>query len=417
MIGRVRGTRDILDVKLFNFTLSEIEKHLKLYNYTEIITPILEPTELFKRSLGGETDVVSKEMFIVSSSSQPGDESICLRPEATASTMRAFTEAGIDRLPWKVFSIGPMFRYERPQKGRFRQFTQVNLEAIGTDSLTQDAQIIAMLDKLFAMRLGLENYALQIGYLGKPEERAEFKKVLKKFLDGQPGICPTCTLRKDSNVLRVFDCKSPTCQEIYKKAPELADSFKEESKQEWQQLQNYLEELSVSFVINPRLVRGLDYYSKTVFEFISPDLGAQSTFCAGGRHDYLISTLGGKKDQPSIGAAIGVERLLLLLEMIQNKLALPEDPALYVVIPLEKAQHGLALQLADAMIKAGLTTEVLFEGSVKSMMRKANKLGATSCLILGEAEQQAGTVLIKNMQTGDEESVSQPEAIVKLKAF
>ena len=411
MIGRVRGTRDILDVSLFNFTLSEIKKHLSLYHYSRIITPVLESVELFKRSLGVETDVVSKEMFIVSSSSNQGDESICLRPEATASTIRAFIEGGIDQLPWKVFSIGPMFRYERPQKGRYRQFYQVNIECIGSASLTQDVQLIAMLDKLFAKRLGFDTYALQIGFLGTPQERAAFREILKKFLDTQPGICPTCTQRKDSNVLRVFDCKSPKCQEIYKKAPELADCFQEESQQEWQQLQNYLEELSVSFVVNPRLVRGLDYYSKTVFEFISPDLGSQSSFCAGGRYDNLVSQIGGKKDQPSIGAAIGLDRVLMLMEKIQNKLALPQEPALHAVIPLGQEQHGLALQLADSLIAGGLTTEIIFEGSVKSMMRKANKLGAAYCLILGEQEQKDGRVIIKDMQTGDEQTVKQPEAL------
>ncbi len=411
MIGRVRGTRDFLDVTLFNFTLGQIENHLKQYHYKPIITPVLESVDLFKRSLGTETDVVSKEMFIVSSSSAENTESICLRPEATASTIRAFIEGGVDRLPWKVFSFGPMFRYERPQKGRFRQFYQMNIECIGSASLTQDAQLIAMLDRLFAQKLHLESYALHVNFLGTPQERAEYREELKKFLATQPGICATCTQRKDSNVLRVLDCKSPKCQEIYKKAPELAGSFKEESQQEWQQLQNYLEELSVSFVVNTRLVRGLDYYSKTVFEFTSPCLGAQSAFCGGGRYDYLVSALGGKEDQPSIGAAIGFDRLLLLMETVQNKLALPQEPALHVILPLDQAQHGIALQLADALIKGGKTTEVLFEGSVKSMMRKANKMGAAYCLILGEQEQTDGRVLIKDMQTGDEQSVKQAEAL------
>jgi histidyl-tRNA synthetase len=414
MIGRVRGTRDFLDVSLFNFTLGEVENHLKLYHYTQVITPILESIELFNRSLGVQTDVVSKEMFVVSSSSDQSNESICLRPEATASTIRAFIDGGVDQLPWKVFSFGPMFRYERPQKGRFRQFYQVNIECIGSASLTQDAQLIAMLDRLFSGRFQLDNYALHLNFLGTPQERVDFRETLKTFLNTQPDICPTCTQRKDSNVLRVFDCKSPKCQEIYKKAPELAGSFGKESQQEWQLLQNYLEELSVSFVVNPRLVRGLDYYSKTVFEFVSPDLGAQSAFCGGGRYDHLVSALGGKQDQPSIGAAIGFDRLMMLVEMVQNKLVLPQQPTLHAILPLGQEQHGLALQLADELIKGGKTTEVLFEGSVKSMMRKANKIGAAYCLILGEQEQKDGRVLIKDMQSGDEQTVKQADAVKTL---
>jgi histidyl-tRNA synthetase len=411
MINRIRGTRDFLDLTLFKFTLSTIKKHLELYHFQEIMTPLLEQTELFKRSLGTETDVVSKEMFLATSSSGQGSESICLRPEATASTIRAFIEGGIDQLPWKVFSFGPMFRYERPQKGRYRQFYQVNIECIGSGALSQDVQLIALLDRLFAQKLQLENYALHINFMGTPEERAELRKQLATFLEKESDICATCKTRKESNILRVFDCKSPVCQKIYKNAPALSDCFGDSSQQEWQQLQDQLEELSVSFVINPRLVRGLDYYSKTVFEFVSPDLGSQSAFCGGGRYDYLVSQLGGKQDQPSIGAAIGFDRLLLLMEMNQQNLVLPQEPALHVVLPLSQSQHGLALQLADSLLKAGLTTEILFEGSIKKMMKRANKLGASYCYILGEQEQQDGTVVVKDMQKGTEQTVKQIDAV------
>jgi len=409
MIGRVRGTRDFLDTQLFDFTLNSIIEHVQLHHYHRIITPILEPIDLFKRSLGTETDVVSKEMFIVASSSGAGNESICLRPEATASTIRAFVEGGIPQLPWKVFSYGPMFRYERPQKGRYRQFYQFNLECIGSSSVGQDAQLIAMIDTLFGQRLHLKNYALHLNFLGTVEERTLYKKKLTEFLKGTTEVCVTCSKRKETNILRIFDCKSKTCQEIYKKAPLLEDSFKEESQTEWQQLRNYLEELSVSFVINPHLVRGLDYYNKTVFEFVSSDLGAQDAFCGGGRYDHLVSQIGGKQDQPSIGAAIGIDRLLLLVKKVQSTLVLPQTPALYVIVPLGQEQHGLALQLANALLAAGLTTEVLFEGSVKSMMRKANKLGAAYSLIIGQQEQKDGTVIAKEMKLGKEHTLKQSE--------
>lgn len=411
MISRVRGTRDILDLKLFNFALQTIKHYVALYHFKQIETPVLEPVELFKRSLGLETDVVSKEMFVVTSSSvEQGEESIALRPEATAATIRAFLEGSIDQLPWKVFSFGPMFRYERPQKGRYRQFYQFNIECIGAASLTQDAQIIAMLDRLFLTQFNLDNYALHINFLGTSQERAHFKATLKLFLDKQTDLCATCLKRKEANILRVFDCKTPVCQNIYTKAPQLLDCLEQESQQEWKTLQEQLKLLSVSFVVNPRLVRGLDYYNKTVFEFVSPDLGAQSAFCGGGRYDSLVSQIGGKVDQPSIGAAIGFDRLLLLLEMISNKLALPQEPALHVIIPFE-GQHSLALLLADTLIKAGLQTEVLCQGSVKTMMSKAHKKGAAYCLILGEQEQQDGTVVIKDMVKGTQQTVKQIQAV------
>lgn len=414
MINRIRGTRDFLDLTLFNFALSTLKRQLTLHHYHEIMTPLIEPTELFKRSLGTETDVVSKEMFLATSSSGQSSESICLRPEATASTIRAFIEGGIDQLPWKVFSFGPMFRYERPQKGRYRQFFQFNIECIGSDALAQDIHLITMLDRTFARHFKLNNYALHLNYLGTQEERTDHKQKLATFLEKQSGICDTCKQRKETNILRIFDCKSPECQKLYRNAPQLADCFKAESQKEWQELQNKLEELSVSFVVNPQLVRGLDYYSKTVFEFVSPDLGAQSAFCGGGRYDHLISQLGGKQDQPSIGAAIGFDRLLLLLEMNQNSFTLPQAPQLNIILPLSEEQHGLALHLADTLLQAGLVTDVLLEGSISKMMRKANKLGASHCLILGEQEQQDGTVVIKDMLKGQEETVKQVDAVKKL---
>lgn len=414
MIQRIRGTRDMLDTTLLNFALKTITQQVKLHHFHEIITPILEPTELFSRSLGTETDVVSKEMFIVSSSSAQGDESICLRPEATASTIRAFVEGGIDQLPWKVFSFGPMFRYERPQKGRYRQFYQFNIECIGTANLTHDVRLISMLDRLFSTKFGLVNYALHLNFLGTPEERAAFKATLTNFLDKQTDICDTCKKRKVTNVLRVFDCKQEACQAIYKNAPQLADAFGAQSQQEWQQLQDQLQQLSVSFVINSKLVRGLDYYNKTVFEFVSSNLGAQSAFCGGGRYDHLVSQIGGKQDQPSIGAAIGIDRLLVLLELIQNQLPLEHEPKLYAILPLALEQQMLALHYADTLTKAGKVTEIIADGSVKSMMRKANKLGANQVLIIGDKEQQEGTVVLKDMVKGTEQIVKQADILKHL---
>ncbi len=410
MIQRIKGTQDWLDLTLFNFAIERIAKHLTCYNFMQIRTPILESIELFKRSLGQATDVVSKEMFLVKGTSE--SELICLRPEATASTVRAFIEHDVQDVPWKVFSWGSMFRYERPQKGRFREFTQVTIENIGATSIAHDVQLIAMLDRLFHEEFRLDSYALMINFLGSYEDRAAYKELLKTFLDAQTGICQTCNIRKDLNMMRVFDCKNPECQQIYRSAPKMIDHLSTESALEWEQLQAQLSLLSVSFVINPMLVRGLDYYNKTVFEFVSNDLGAQNTFCGGGRYDSLVKDLGGKQSQASLGAAIGVERLLLLLDQIKDRLLIPEKAPLTVMLPMAQEQIPLALLLADELHAHKKCTEVLLDGgSIKSMMRRANKMGATYVVIIGQDEQQAHEVTVKQMINGSEERIKQIDLV------
>ncbi len=417
MLSRVRGTRDIIDPRLLFFAMKTITKQLQKYHFQQIITPILEPVALFKRSLGQETDVVSKEMFIVgSSSAEKGEDEICLRPEATASVVRAFIEEGIQTLPWKVFLFGSMFRYERPQKGRYREFYQCSMELIGARSLAYDAQLLSMLDRLFRQSLKLEAYALHLNFLGCPEDRVLFKEQVTTFLEANIAtLCATCLKRKDANILRVFDCKNEACQELYTKAPLLAECFCEECDIQWCELRHQLEELSVPFVHMPRLVRGLDYYNKTVFEFVSPLLGAQSTFCGGGRYDQLVQNLGAKEDQPSVGAAIGLDRLVLLLETVQNALDFPHEPKLFAIVPVSEEQHSLALQIADALVRADVYVDVFFDGSVKNMMRKADKSGAKAVLLLGRDEQEAGTVKVKQMQSGTEEVVKQIDVAKYLK--
>lgn len=416
MISRVRGTRDIFEAREFLEIFRIIKKHLTQYHFKQIITPSMESVDLFKRALGNETDVVSKEMFVVSSSSGQGEEQICLRPEATAQMVRVFLEHGIQDLPWKVFCCGSMFRYERPQKGRFREFFQASLEIIGSASLSEDVRLISMLDALFAQKFNLSDYALHINYLGCPDDRKAFKEKLYTFLsDHESSICDTCKKRKEANILRVFDCKSQECHKVYKDAPHLTDDLCQGCGQEWKEVQERLEELSVSFVHNTKLVRGLDYYNKTIFEFVSPLLGAQSAFCGGGRYDSLVKLLGGKQDQPAIGAAIGVDRLGMLLEATSSTLLEQQDDPLFIILPLEKEQHPLALQLAQALNAENLCVDAFFDGSLKSMMRRANKMGARSVLLLGSDEQANGTVSIKDMQTGESETIKQVEAAGYLK--
>lgn len=423
MIQRIKGTQDWLDLRLFNFVLDQVKKHVTSYNFTQIKTPILEPTELFKRSLGVATDVVSKEMFIIKTEKnalrQAQDENfMCLRPEATAPTVRAFIENNVVDVPWKVFSWGSMFRYERPQKGRYREFHQINIENIGAKSISNDAELIKMLDRFFHEKLKLQNYALMINFLGSFQDRTNYKKVLKKFLESDEcaGMCETCKVRKDANILRIFDCKNPVCQELYNNAPKMIDHLSSESQKEWQELQQQLELLSVSFVINPKLVRGLDYYNKTVFEFSSNDLGAQNAFCAGGRYDALVKELGAKQAQPALGAAIGIERLLLLLEPMQDQLPIPQSPKLTVILPVADEQKMLALLVADELHAQDVCAQVMLDGGkVKKMMQKANKMGASYAVIIGEDEQQKHEVTLKNMMTGSEERIKQIDLVNILK--
>lgn len=414
MIQQVRGTHDMLDLSLYNFIISTITEHLHNYNFHEIKTPILEYTQLFKRTLGLETDIVTKEMFLIAG--RDDEDSICLRPEATAPTMRAYIEHTIEQQPWKVFSHGAMFRHERPQKGRLREFHQVNIEVIGTHSIAQDAQFIKMLDRLFHEQLNLDTYALIINFLGTFDDRQCFKETLRTFLNNHiQDICEQCLTRKDLNILRIFDCKNENCQALYQNAPSIIDSLAEESRREWSQLQEQLYLLSVSFTHKPTLVRGLDYYDKTVFEFVSPNLGAQQAFCGGGRYNRLAKELGAKEDFPSLGCSIGLERLLLLLEPLKDKLTLPQPPSLHIIIPTSPEQESLALLLADTLQAHKLVSDVLFDGSIKSRMRKANKMAASYVLIIGPEEQAEHAVTIKNMTTGQEEKIKQIDVVEYIK--
>ena len=266
-----------------------------------------------------------------------------------------------------------------------------------------------MLDRLFQEKFNLDCYALLINYLGCFEDRQRFKEKLYAFLASvEDKICENCKIRKEHNIMRVFDCKVATCIAVYQNAPHIADNLCSACTAEWQHLQIALQLLSISFTYKPTLVRGLDYYDKTVFEFVSDNLGAQSAFCSGGRYNRLATELGAKHDIPSIGAAIGIERLLLLLEPIKDKLSLQPTKPLYLILPLAQEQHGTALLLADTLHAHALCVDVLLEkDSLKSMMRKANKMGARYVLLIGSEEQQQREVTVKNMLDGNEERVKQ----------
>jgi histidyl-tRNA synthetase len=414
MLQRIRGTQDVLDLRPYNRLLELMRQHLATYNFDEIITPIIEPTELFKRSLGLHTDVVSKEMYLVTTT-HDSEESICLRPEMTASTMRAFFNASVDQRPWRVFSCGPVFRHERPQKGRFRQFSQVNIELIGAESVAFDAEFIAMVDDFFGTVLRMQNYVLALNFLGSPADRENYKTVLNSFLDAQPNLPEKIRERQKTNILRIFDLKDEECQKALENAPVMTDYLCPESQAEWVHLRQLLDQLSVTHIHNPRLVRGLDYYNKTVFEFVGGNLGAQNALCGGGRYDFLSQTLGERDAVPAIGVGIGIERLLLSLEG-HVQFVIPPRPALTVVIPFSPAQVPLALLCASEIRAVGLCCEAFLDGgSIKNMLRKANKAGAQQVVLIGEDEQANNYVTLKHMVAGTEEKVGQAELVARIK--
>lgn len=418
MLPKIKGTQDFLDRSSHNFLIDTLRKHLTTYNFNEISTPILEPIALFKRSLGLHTEVVNKEMYTVLSGKERSGEkaTICLRPEATASTMRAFFNNHIEQRPWKVFSYGPMFRHERPQKGRYRQFHQATMEIIGAANIGHDAELIAMLDRFFSETLKFDSYALLINFLGTLEDRKRYNQALSAFLEEQDNLPKKIIELKDKNILRIFDLKDPQCQEALQDAPIITDYLCDESRQEWEQLRSYLDQLSVSYSVYPRLVRGLDYYNKTVFEFTSSHLGSQSAFCGGGRYDSLSQTLGEKEAVPSLGAALGIERVLMVMEHYHDKLAMPHKPAVQAIIPFSHKQHSLALLCAETLRRNGICCEVILaDVSLKSLMRKAHKLHAQHVLLIGDDEQENNYITVKNMVNGTEDKVSHNELIAFFK--
>ncbi len=419
MLTRVRGTQDNIDLSLQDFVLVRAREHFNQFNFQEIQTPILEHTAVFTHALGETTDVVSKEMYVFESAQAEGDiqeTSICLRPEGTAAVIRACHENRIDRFPWKVFLYGPMFRRERPQKGRFRQFHQISLEVIGSAAFEHDVMLIKMLDSLFSEKLHLKNYVLKLNFLGCLDDRKQHKTKLLAFLnEHQQSLCATCVTRKDANTLRVFDCKSQDCHKIYKTAPKLTEHLCEPCAKEWQQIKDLLHVLSVSYIVDDYLVRGLDYYCNIVFEFVSRELGSQSAFAGGGRYQ-LGRHVGAAKDYDAVGVAIGMERLLMLVELVRNELVIPHQSALTVIMPMSENQTTLALILATEVQREGFTVDVILEkASMTNMMKRANKIGAKYVVIIGEDEQNQGTAAVKNMVTGTNVTVKQTELVGLLK--
>lgn len=408
----VRLTRslDCIDISLCNYLLTQYKKHLEIYHFTEIATPILNRTEHIIRSHIVTPKKVNKELLVINNKAYKEQESICLRPDATPTIVQAFINNNISQLPWKVYTYGPMFTYNHPKQELY-QFHQISAHIIGVLSVSHDVQIITMLDRFFSTALSLNNYAIRLNFLGCSEDRSAYKKILKAFLASNKacGICGSCQEHTEESCMYVLTCTNKVCQKIYADAPRLIDNLCAHCAQEWTHLQDQLDLLSVTYTWDPCFIPDYQFYDKTVFTFTSAQLNAQHSFCQGGRYDQLVSELGGTCN-PSVGASINLESLVILLEPFKETLPLPQPPTLNIIIPLGEQQHMLALLIADNLHAQGLCIDVLLEhDSLKSMMRKAGKMGASYCLIIGQEEQEMRIVTIKNMISGIEDKVQQTD--------
>jgi histidyl-tRNA synthetase len=389
-----------------------IKSTCKLYNYSEIRTPILEELILFKRSIGEGTDIVEKEMFIIND----GDHSYCMRPENTASVVRALIERGglSADSEEKLYYIGPMFRKERPQKGRLRQFHQFGLEIFGIKEAHADIELIVLIQQLFDS-LALKDITLKINSLGMPDERLEFKNKLKSYLSNfKDKLCEDCIRRIEINTLRVLDCKKASCNEIARHAPAIIDSLNEDSRMHFEQVLTGLRESNINYIIDNSLVRGLDYYNRTVFEFVADiGLGAQNAICAGGRYDGLFSALGNKIDIAAIGCAGGIERIIILLE--EQKLAIRSKNLSLCLIGADTKGQKKARELIYNLRKNGIACDFcLSTKSVKAQMRRADRLQASFVGVIGEQEIQNKKITIKSLKHDlSEELLLDAENIIK----
>lgn len=394
-IKTLRGFRDISGEELERFKRIEAvsRKYLQLLNFTEVEIPILEKTELFVRSIGDTTDIVEKEMFTFI---DIGGDSLTMRPEATAGMVRAYLQSGLyvkERVS-KLFTMGPMFRHEKPQKGRFREFHQIDVEVFGVDDPLIDAELLWMIH-LLLKELNVKNFEIEVNSVGCPECRETFRKVLVGYFEAKKEkLCEDCGRRLDRNPLRIFDCKNEQCIDVSQGSPFLFEYLCEGCKNHFDEFRKHIDSFGFTVKINKRLVRGLDYYTKTVFEVTSDDLGAQKAFIAGGRYDNLVEEMGGPKT-PGTGFAIGVERLALIT-MNESAVATPT----YFFAYLGEGAKKYLVPLVKAFSDAGLSLSYSYDGrSLKSQMRYADSLNADFVFILGDDEIDKGMVVLRDMKT------------------
>jgi histidyl-tRNA synthetase len=399
----LKGLQDILppDITVWQHIESTAKNIFRNYGYQEIRLPIMESTDVFIRSIGETSDIVEKEMYTFE---DKGGRSVTLRPEGTASFVRAYVQHHIynNPAPQKFFYTGPMFRYERPQAFRFRQFYQIGVEAMGIDDPKLDAEIISMLSRLLS-GIGLEGLHVQITSIGCKKCRPDYRVALKNFLKEKlDSFCSDCQRRYDLNPLRILDCKVPGCIESRKGSPPVIDYLCDECDKHFEGLKKNLAELNVSHTVNPNLVRGLDYYTKTAFEVTSENLGSQSAVAAGGRYDSMVDEFGGPPT-PGIGFAMGMERIIPL---IKESAEISEGPEIFLC-PLGEDAAEKALLLTEQLRSEGLWAEMNFDGtSLRSQMRKANKIGAKKVAVIGDDELKNNKAVIKNMLDKEEVTIN-----------
>lgn len=397
---KFKGTQDIFgdESKYWYFIEQKSREMFLKYGFKEIRTPIIEPTELFKRGVGENTDIVQKEMYTFE---DKGGRSVTLRPEGTASVVRAYVENSMINLgsPIKLYYIGPMFRYEKPQAGRLRQFHQVGIEIFGTDTPISDAETIILADELLKS-FGLKNYKIKINSIGCPKCRPKYREILKNYYRPLlPKMCNDCQNRFDKNIMRLLDCKVD--KEFSKDAPIILDYLCDECKEHFNKVIEYLDSMNIKYEIDPKIVRGLDYYSKTAFEIEHLGLGAQSVILGGGRYNSLVEEIGGK-ETPAIGFGMGIERIILALKNENVEIENPETIDVYIAYSGDKTDVE-ALKLSKLLKDEGLKVFLnLSNRSIRNQMKHANKMHAKFVAIIGENEIHTETVTIKNMSTGEQ---------------
>jgi histidyl-tRNA synthetase len=410
LIKAVKGTRDLLPpaTEVWNRVEEAARAVFHTYNYHEIRTPILEETQLFARGVGEETDIVTKEMYTFE---DRDGTSLTLRPENTASVIRAYIEHRLDQRPGaqKLYYIGPMFRRERPQKGRYRQFYQIGAEAIGSESPWVDAEVIAMVIEIL-QRAGLSGFQLLVNSVGDANCRPQYIQRLREELRGVASkLCGDCQRRADTNPLRVLDCKVETDQAIIDKLPTIVEHLCDPCREHFKAVEQYLCDLGIAYEVRPRLVRGLDYYMRTTFEVVHGSLGAQNSVLGGGRYDGLAESLGSKIHSPGIGYSIGEDRLVMSVEEAQPAARLD-----LLIAPLGEQALRHAAKIAQAVRASGASVELPSEGKLKRLMELADKLGARFTLIVGENEMAAGRYALKNMSTGEQRELTLEEITAAL---
>lgn len=398
---KIKGTEDVLPKQSYRWQFVEnvMREEARTYGFKEIRTPVFEHTELFARGVGQTTDVVQKEMYTFTTK---GGESVTLRPEGTAGAARAVLEHALpnEGLPIKASYFVSCYRYEKPQAGRLREFHQFGLEEYGTQSPVADAELICVAQSIFD-RLQLQNLRLEINSIGCPTCRAEYHKALRNYFEQyKDELCETCLSRLDKNPMRILDCKSPICSKIAEDAPKITDYLCDECREHFDSVQKFLDAAGVSYTVNPTIVRGLDYYTKTVFEFVTDCIGAQGTVCGGGRYDGLIEELGGNH-LPSLGFAMGIERLLMVMEKQGIEIPNFDECSLYIATMGEKAQEK-AFGLLKELRECGETAETDVVGrGLRAQMKYADKIGAKYTIVIGDNELDEGYAEAKNMKTGN----------------